>query len=237
MDTQTQILAFGHHDDVATDRGGRAAAGRISDASARASERSIAHHIASRSKRRQIRRLKVIISLLVVALVVFAVGWILAWATLKQTRRELAEAELGLAKTQRLLDATRSRLAERDLALADLIENRIPGLRKFETNKLVEVGDKYFLNVTFSETGVAQSKALEYHAVLVNHSEELVLPRIEIGFFDDRGLQVGTVALDPVHATTNFGPPELAPGETRSYHARIDMVRDAHPAYFDIRVD
>ncbi len=213
------------------------AGGRVRRPSARAGDRQIAHHIASRSKRRQIRRLKVVISILLVSLFVFAVGWILAWATLNEARRELAQTEIDLRKTERVLETTQSLLAEREQAIVDLIENRMPGLRSFENNKLVEVGDKYFLSVTFSETGVAESKTFEYHAVLVNGGQEMVLPRVAINFFDDRGLQVGAVELQQSHATTSLGPAELEPGETRSYHSRIDMVREANPKYFKIHVE
>lgn len=238
MDTPTKRSAATGEDDLnAPAPHPSEAGGRVRRPSTRAGDSQIAHHIASRSKRRQIRRLKVTISILLVSLFVFAVGWVLAWATLKEARRELAQTELDLRKAERLLGTTQSLLAERERAIADLIENRIPGLRTFENNRLVEVDDRYLLSVTFSETGVAESKTLEYHAVLVNSGEDMVLPRVAITFFDDRGLQVGAVELQQSHATTSLGPAELEPGETRSYHSRIEMAREASPKYFKIHVE
>jgi hypothetical protein len=156
---------------------------------------------------------------------------------LREEKLRSASAFADLQKSQRLVEEERSRLEEKENALASLLDERLPGLHRIEYNKLVDVNDKYVLNVTFAKSGVEDSKFVEYHALLVNNTQWMLLPQVEIFLFDDVGIQVGGTKLDHDQATNNAALPELEPGETRSYHSRIEVERDAVPKYYALFVE
>jgi hypothetical protein len=200
-------------------------------------DRQTSRHAASRSKARRIRKLTVLVVLLLVALVGVSMGWILAWAKLRLIESENLTLDVSLRQTSEELQALKARVLERDTALQAMVEKRIPGLAPLEYNKLMDVNDKYVLSVTFAESGVADSKAIEYHALLRNDTDAIVSPHVKIFLFDELGVQAGAVELKKRDATGDVDIAELRPGETRSYNAKIDVDRHATPKFFLIQVD
>ncbi len=200
-------------------------------------DRQASRHAASRSKTRKIRKLTALVALLLVALVGVSMGWILAWAKLKLLESENLTLDVNLRQTTDQLQSVKARMLERDTALQAMVEKRIPGLAPLKYNKLMEVNDKYVLSVTFAESGVADSKAIEYHALLKNDTENIVAPHVKIFLFDELGVQTGVATLKKGDATGDVDIAELRPGETRSYNAKIDVDRHADPKYFLVQVD
>lgn len=200
-------------------------------------DRQVARHARSRSKRKQIRNLKIAVGLLIVGLIVATMGWIYAWAKLQKEQRQSVAIDTKLHKSQRLLEETQSSLKKREGELAAMLANRLPGLSTIEYNKLVDIDDQYVHNIAFSEAGVEEAKTLEYHAMLVNADTQMVLPRVKIFFFDELGLQVGTVELKKEDATGDVPLAEMEPGETRSYHSSIRIERGATPKYYIVHVE
>jgi hypothetical protein len=200
-------------------------------------DRQTSRHAASRSKTRRIRKLTALVAVLLVALVGTSMGWILAWAKLNMLESENLALDIKLRKTSEELQSLQTQMAERETALQEMVEKRIPGLRPLEYNKLVKVDDKYVMSITFAELGVADSKAIEYHALLRNDTNNIVLPKVRIFLFDDLGIQTGESALKKADATGDVEIAELRAGETRSYNAKIDMERHAVPRFFLVQVD
>lgn len=200
-------------------------------------DRRVAGHAHSRSKSKQIRRLKALIAVLILALIVISMGWILEWARLQNEVSRRAELDADLRKLEAKLEETQAALDEREKHLLDLVENRIPGLERISYNKLLDVNDKYVLSITFSETGAGEDKKLEYHAMLVNNGAEMVVPKVKIYVFNEFGLQTGVTELSKEQATSDVALAELEPGETRSYHSAVAVERDDEAIYYMIYVE
>jgi len=73
--------------------------------------------------------------------------------------------------------------------------------------------------------------------VVKNDTAGVVLPQIEIFLFDAFGLQVGKSTIEKRHATSYVVFAELSPGESRSYHAKLDVERESIPRYYLVRVE
>lgn len=195
-------------------------------------DRQVARRARSRSKTKKILRLKMLIALLLLGLILVIMGWILAWAKLQEAEQRTAEVDAELRTMELKMEETRGGMEAREREMASLMDDRIPGLSEIIFNTLLDINDKYVLNITFSETGVGKEKALEYHAMLVNSGTRIVLPQVKIIVFNEFGLQVGKVTLAKGHATSPVALAELEPGETRSYHAQVNIELDSAPKYF-----
>jgi hypothetical protein len=169
-------------------------------------------------------------------MVLLTLGWIFSWAKTQQAEERAVTLDAELQKTEIELEKTRKELAKRENDLVELIQHRTPGLKEIEYNKLLEINDEYLSNLTFSESGVGESKALEYHALLVNEGEAMLSPEVKLIVFDEFGLQVGAVKVSKEHATSHVPLSELEPGEARSYHSQIPFERDAAPRYYMVIV-
>lgn len=197
--------------------------------------RETAHR--SRSKTRQIRHLRIAVSALLVVLLVVAMSAILVTAKLNKVEAELLAVDSALRGTARELQAAQLMLEQREHELISLVENRLPGMHRLEFNKLLEIDRDYVVNISFSESGIGESKRIEYHAMLRNDSTGMILPRVTVFLFDEHGLQVGEERLDKMDATTDVLIEELRPGEARSYHETIGVKRGAVPVFFLIHID
>jgi hypothetical protein len=191
----------------------------------------------ARSKRKQIRRLQVYVTLLILCVIFLSMGWILASTKLREHLANSATLDADLRKMELKLEEAEVRLEDRERDLLNLAKNRIPGLEKITYNKILDVNDKYFLNITFSEAGVGGETVLEYRAMLINSSAEMVLPRVKIFLFDEFGLQVGVSELRKDHATSDVALAELASEETRSYHSQFEVERNAIAKYYMVHVE
>jgi hypothetical protein len=183
--------------------------------------RETAHRL--RSKTRQIRHLRVAVAALLVVLLVLAMSAILVTAKLNKVEAELLAVDSALRGTTR--------------ELRGLVENRLPGMHPLEFNTLLEIDRDYVVNISFSESGIGESKRIEYHAMLRNDSTGMILPRVTVLLFDEHGLQVGEERLDKMDATTDVLIEELRPGEARSYRETIGVKRGAVPVFFLIHID
>jgi hypothetical protein len=199
-------------------------------------DRQVARRARSRSKTKKIRRLTATIVLLILALVGVSVGWIVSAAKLEQRTTDFLALDAELRNTQKELEETGARLEQQEREIADLVANRLPDLTPLEVNKLVELNDRYLLSITFAESGVGKDKGIEYHAMLQNETSKPILPRVKLYLFDRLGIQVGATSLRNEDSTRTVDLTDLMPGETRSYHADIDIERDSKPDYFIVHV-
>lgn len=76
---------------------------------------------------------------LLVVLLVTAISAILVTAKLKKVEAELLAVDSALRGTSRELQAAQLMLVQREHDLVSLVENRLPGMRPLEFNKLLEV--------------------------------------------------------------------------------------------------
>lgn len=200
-------------------------------------DRQVARRARSRSKAKKIRDLQLLSGGLVLMLIVASMGWILAWTKLQMTESELLSLDSEFRGVERDLERVRGQLEQREAELTALIENRLPGLHPLELDKLIDIEDKYVRNITFAQSGVEDSRALEYHVMVRNDTSGVILPRVKLYLFDEFGLQVGLATLRKQDATTEVALAELRPGETRSYHSQIEIARGSHPKYYLLHVE
>jgi hypothetical protein len=199
-------------------------------------DRQVKRRAHTRSRSRKIRRLQISVTVLVLALVAFAMAWTFNYAQVQKLDGQLLTLNAELRRTQTELESTRSRLKERESEIAALAQGRIPGLQPLVYNELLEIDQKYVVNLTFTESGVGEHKELEFHTMLMNSSDKMVLPKVKIFLFDEFGAQAGMVELRKSFATGTVLLAELQPGETRSYHATIGIDRDTTPKFFTLVV-
>jgi hypothetical protein len=197
-------------------------------------DRQSSRHIAFRSK---IRKLTALVALLLIALVTTSMGWSLAWAKLELLESENLTLDVKLRQTSDQLQSFKARALERETALQAMVEKRIPGLLPLEYNKLFELNDEYVVSVTFTRSGVAESKAVECHALLRNNGTNMIAPHVKIFLFDKLGVQSGSAVIKKDDATGGVDIVELRPGETRSYNAKVQVDREAKPKFFLVQVD
>jgi len=199
-------------------------------------DRQVARRARARSKRKIIRRLKLLIAVLILCLIGLSMGWIVTAAKVDIVQADKLALDGELRRAEKMLEETRARLKQRESELVNLVENRVPGLQELVFNKLIDVNNRYLLNITFAESGLDADKGIEYHAMLKNETAGVILPDVTIYLFDEFGLQVGITKLERRNATRTADLAELAPGETRSYHATIEVDRDKPAKYYMIYV-
>lgn len=200
-------------------------------------DRQVARRSRSRSKTKRIRQLKIMIGLLVMGLVLVIMGWILAWAKLQKAEERAVTLDVDLRRMELKMVEAQAAVEKRELEIRSLMEDRIPGLAEIVFNTPLDIKDEYVRNITFAEAGVGENKTLEYHAMLVNTSDQLVQPKVKIFVFNEFGVQVGMVRLEKGHATSAVTLEELEPGETRSYHAQINTEIDDTPVYYKVHIE
>lgn len=198
--------------------------------------RQVARRAGARSGTKKYRNLKLMLTFLILALIGVTFAWILAWAKVNLVKAEKLTLDRDLRHMERDLAQTRARLEQRESELVALVKNRIPGLKELAFNQLIDIDDKYVQNVTFAESGVAGATAIEYHAMLKNATSGMILPDVKILLFDEIGIQAGLTKLKKGDASAFTVLEELAPGESRSYHARIEIERDAVPKYYTLHI-
>ena len=70
--------------------------------------------------------------------------------------------------------------------------------------------------MTFAQSGVGPSKAIEVHAVPENKGDTPVVPDVRSHLFDRKGSQTAVIKLRKEHAGTAGAVAEPYPDETRS---------------------
>jgi hypothetical protein len=159
---------------------------------------------------------------------------------LQQSREKTVQAE---ARLQEERAASRARLAhleaertetQRSLTLAQeqvaqLVKERLPGLRALELDRTIGIGEHHVRDVTFRRLQSPQKVTYEYKMVVENSSSTAVTPAVKVLLFDRLGVQLGRSQLV---ATEAEKAPQLRPGEIRTFFSMVELDLDYEPAYF-----
>lgn len=199
--------------------------------------RQVQRRASSRGKTKKILQLQVTIGVLILVLVGTAMGWILAWTKLQVLESEALQLDSELRRVQEESAQQRRQLVQREKDVVELVEKRIPGLKEIEYNKLIEANEQYLLNFTIAEFGTADDRSLEFIVLVKNETNGIVLPKIKIYLFDEFGLQAGVSRVEKRHATSRVDFAELSPGESRSYHTKLEIERGIVPRYYMMHVE
>jgi hypothetical protein len=190
----------------------------------------------SHGRTKKIGQLRLMVALLVV--LVMAAAMVALYYSVKADalEGEVLSLSTDLSHTREELDETRELLLQRDSEIGVMLARRIPGLTELTFDTLFSLDNKYLRKLTFSQSGVGQDKAIEFHAVLENKGSDPILPDVRIVLFDRMGVQVGMVKIAREQSASTAALAELSPEETRAYSGLVPAERDAEPAYFLIQV-
>lgn len=148
-------------------------------------------------------------------------------ATLNEEREasqaRLAHLQAELSDTQKSLSLEQERLAQ-------LVAERIPGLRELVLDQTMEVGEHHVRDITFTRLRSPEKTVYEYKVVIENRSPLAVTPAVKILLFDRLGVQLGRSQL--VAAEPKGEAPTLRPGEIRSFFAMVELDLERDPFYF-----
>jgi hypothetical protein len=110
------------------------------------------------------------------------------------------------------------------------IQGRLPNLLPLEYDKAISLTEKYLHNIIFTLIKNQEKVATEYRVVLQNDTLSVIYPEVEILFFGNLGIQIGSAEITSDGATVD--EVALNPGEIRSYSGPIELFRKESPRYF-----
>ncbi|WP_145986584.1 hypothetical protein [Methylocaldum marinum] len=119
--------------------------------------------------------------------------------------------------------------------LAALTASRLPNLTKLEFDKVIPLDLGYVKNIVFTVAGKDSDKHYEYKIVMHNSELTLIHPEVDILFFDRVGIQVGLSRIG-FHEDGTPNLDMLERGEVRSFSAMVDLMDDANPEYFRVKI-
>jgi hypothetical protein len=186
----------------------------------------------SHGRTKKIGQLRLMVALLVVLVMAAAMTALYYSVKADALEGEVLSLSTDLSHTREELDETRDLLFQRDSEIGVMLARRIPGLTELSFDTLFSLDNKYMRKLTFSQSGVGQDKAIEFHAVLENKGSDPLLPDVKIVLFDRMGVQVGMVKIAREQSASTAALAELSPEETRAYSGLVPAERDAEPAYF-----
>lgn len=172
----------------------------------------------------------------VVVCVVLSMLLIRARSQLASHNMQAGALASELNRTRSELTQTKQLVAAQEVELGALLKQRIPGANPVEIEKLNDINNKYAKKLMFSESGTGAAKHLTYNLVLKNTGDLPITPAVTILLFDRKGLQTGVARVTHAAATVRTSDERLQPGETRTYSAVIERIRDDAHAYYLVEV-
>ena len=150
--------------------------------------------------------------------------------------KELNDITILNHRQERELKELRPMVERLEKQVADLVQQRIPGLHPLVFDQLISIDQQYVRNIIFTLIGKEENRQYEYKLTMKNNGLTAVHPIVKILFFDQLGIQVA----NSVIGVDEHGDPTLdvlERGEVRSYTKTIDLS-DGHQArYFMVMVD
>ncbi len=194
-------------------------------------------HHRSRRKSGHLRTLQLTNFILALALVGVFIGWINTWVNLNRSEQELFTHAAELRQLHAEIDLLRSRDKELNDTLNDLVEKRLPSLRRLVFDSTLPIDNDYVRNISFTRTGIGAKIRYEYSLVLANQSNDTLRPNVRVLLFDEAGIQTAAAKITPSAATSNSDLEFLEPREVRAYTAKLEIDRlGVEPRYFQVYV-
>lgn len=191
----------------------------------------------SSSSRRKLKWAKRVAGLSLASLVAVIMTTVAVYSKMTQYRESTQRLTLDLRQAEGDLARAQEKITEMNDDLRILLANRIPGISELVMNRQIEVNNQYVRNVTFVQSGIGDTKTIEFSTVLQNTRPDPILPKVDIVLFDEFGLQTGTVRLDKKQTVTPVDFAEMQPGETRTYSGQIRLQRQTPSKYFVFQVE
>ena len=139
--------------------------------------------------------------------------------------------ELGMRESAAQLAVVQHNLREAQERVAELVNERLPGLGALVLGRPIPIGQHFIRDITFDEVRDATREGIEYKLVIENTSSSPIKPDLSVQLFDAVGVQLGSSR--PIEMRGDEAP-LLRAGEIRSYFAVFDPPGSKLPAYFRI---
>ena len=153
---------------------------------------------------------------------------------LQQDNRAL---HLALQESETAREPLAGEVARLQAAVEDLLADRLPGLSKITLDEVIPLRQGYLKNVLFSRISGESGVDYEYRLVLENDSFFRVWPKVNLYFFDEFGIQLGTARIGPEQVRETGNDSSLAPGESRSFSGLLEFTEERLPHYFRTRLE
>ncbi len=185
----------------------------------------------------RIRHYKITLAVLTVVVVVMSGVSVFSWNQKRALKTQVFELNSQLRVANADLNEVRYMVASQEAELRSMRTGLLPGLTPLELDTQVNVDEGYLYKLTFLESGVADQKRLEYHAILRNTGETPVMPQVKVILFDRKGIQTGTILIGDSDLSSDGNASALKPGETRSYMSVLETEPNTESAYFSVIID
>ncbi len=179
----------------------------------------------SRSGHSTLRIIMLAATLAVVSLILVVVS-IYSSARISALNQNKHQLEYALKKTQNQLETLKPEMEEVKASLNELVNSRIPGLYKLETNKVMDVQSEQIKNIVFTVLKRSGKIYYKYLLVVENNSAKKLSPSFKVLLFNRDGIHVATHKVED--------GTELTAGESRDYTSEIEFLFEAEPRYFYI---
>jgi hypothetical protein len=185
------------------------------------SSRSGRSHSARSSKSSQRLMLAIALVAALIALLAVTIFFSLRVAQLSKLNDSMS-AELAENKVELL--NIKPKLEQVQQELQQIVKGRLPRLHDMQPDKVIPVDKGYLKNIVFTIIKSNHQKEYEYKLVLENTGSSKIFPNARVLLFNKLGVQIG---MDEINEHN-----ELAPGESRSHSASINLSIDDEPHYF-----
>ncbi len=150
--------------------------------------------------------------------------------------KDLNDVTVLFHRQERELQKLRPMVARLEKEIAELVQQRLPGLHPLVFDQLISIDQQYVRNIIFTLIGKEENRQYEYKLTVKNNGLTAVHPIVKILFFDQLGIQVA----HSVIGVDERGDPTLdvlERGEVRSYTQVIDLSNGHQAHYFMVMVD
>jgi len=185
------------------------------------------------------RRSKLLFALLAIAILATFLSMLFLGIWVYGLRKENSQLKTDLLESQHKLAGIIPETEKLREDLETLLQGRLPGLKRIEFDRVLNLNDMYIKNIIFSEFHSRNETGHEFKIVLYNNTLQTVWPDFVIFFFDSHGLQVRSVKVgagNKLNYDIHIDP--LAPGEIRSHASGVTSTdNNALPAFFMLRLN
>jgi hypothetical protein len=138
--------------------------------------------------------------------------------------RANAALRADLERKEQELGRLQPQLENAQQELEQILSGRYPHLHRLEPDKVLTLNQGHIKNIVFTVVKHGGERKYEYKVVMENSQGHEIRPDFTLIVFDTLGVQTG------ISEASQLGA--LAPGESRSHSAVVDIFLEREPRYF-----
>lgn len=178
---------------------------------------------------RSVRNLKIILTTVIM---MFSAGAVVGKKYHDKLVFENKRLQRSVDRLKQRAEAAESQNKDLLTDMNEMVESRLPGLRKIVFDQVIKISERYVKNLIFLVSKDQSRTSYEYRLVLFNANSTPVTARVKLRLFNNRGIEVGNTDATETGASNDGLKRSLAPGEIRSYSGSIAVPKGTPPSYF-----